>query len=153
SIAGSLDSMLGREPLPGDWREDARRGLTIIASRSESLSRFLSAYAQLAKLPRPTMARDNLGELIRQAAALEQRIPVEVEPGPDMFIQGDRDQLEQAVINLVRNAVDASLETSGNAAVMWTRRAGNVEIAIRDQGQGISNTANLFVPFFTTKPG
>ncbi len=153
SIAGSLETLLQRNPLPEDWREDAHRGLSIIAARSEGLSRFLGAYAKLAKLPRPQLAPVDVGAWIRQVARLEQRIAVVVKPGPDAIVQGDHDQLEQLLINLLRNAVDASLETGGGVTVAWTRISAQLEISIQDEGPGLSNTANLFVPFFTTKPG
>ena len=153
SIAGSLESLVAREPLPEDWRDDARRGLSIIAARSEGLSRFLGAYALLAKLPHPRLAAVQVGTWIRQAATLEQRLTAHVRPGPEMTIQGDRDQLEQVIINLLRNAVDASLETGGGVAVSWKRHGGQLEVSVEDEGPGLSNTANLFVPFFTTKPG
>lgn len=156
SIAGSLESMLqpgGRELNEADWKDDARRGLSIIAARSESLSRFMGAYARLAKLPRPQLAPVDVGPWIRQAAGLEQRVTIGVTAGPDVEIQGDRDQLEQLLINLLRNAVEASLETGGGVTVTWARRSSMVEILIDDEGPGLSNTANLFVPFFTTKPG
>jgi two-component system nitrogen regulation sensor histidine kinase NtrY len=155
SIAGSLESMLQRNGQPiEDWKEDAKRGLSIIASRSESLSRFMGAYARLAKLPRPHLAPMDVGAWIRQAAGLEQRIAVEVRAGPPVEIQGDRDQLEQLLINLLRNAVDASLESSGGAVtISWNRFGSSLEVLIEDEGPGLANTANLVVPFFTTKPG
>lgn len=153
SIAGSLETLVQRNPLPDDWREDARRGLSIISTRSEGLSRFLGAYARLAKLPRPQMVTVDVGSWVRQVASLEQRITAVLEPGPEMTIQGDRDQLDQLLINLLRNAVDASLETGGGVNVSWARLGTLLEISIQDQGPGLSNTANLFVPFFTTKPG
>jgi len=153
SIAGSLESLVAREPLPDDWRDDARRGLSIIAARSEGLSRFLGAYALLAKLPPPRPAPLEVGTWIRQSATFEQRLTAQVRPGPEMTIQGDRDQLEQVIINLLRNAVDASLETGGAVAVSWKRHGARLEISVEDEGPGLSNTANLFVPFFTTKPG
>jgi nitrogen fixation/metabolism regulation signal transduction histidine kinase len=153
SIAGSLESLIAREPLPEDWRDDARRGLSIIAARSEGLSRFLGAYALLAKLPPPSSAPVDVGTWIRQSATLEQRLTSEVRPGPEMTIQGDRDQLEQVIINLLRNAVDASLETGGAVAVSWKRHGARLEVSVEDEGPGLANTANLFVPFFTTKPG
>src|SRR5205085_592563 len=53
SVAGSLESLLRRDPLPSDWHEDARSGLNVIATRAESLSRFMEAYARLARLPPP----------------------------------------------------------------------------------------------------
>jgi two-component system, NtrC family, nitrogen regulation sensor histidine kinase NtrY len=153
SIAGSLESLMARDPPPDDWRDDARRGLSIIAARSEGLSRFLGAYALLAKLPPPRPAPVEVGMWIRQSATLEQRLTARVLPGPEMTIQGDRDQLEQIIINLLRNAVDASLETGGAVAVSWKRHGARLEVSVEDEGPGLANTANLFVPFFTTKPG
>ncbi|HEY2842337.1 MAG TPA: ATP-binding protein [Bryobacteraceae bacterium] len=153
SIAGSLESLLAREPLPEDWRDDARRGLSIIATRSEGLSRFLGAYALLAKLPPPRPQALEVAAWIHRSATLEQRLTAAVHPGPELTIQGDRDQLEQVMINLLRNAVDASLETGGSVAVTWKRLGAQLEISVEDEGPGLANTANLFVPFFTTKPG
>jgi two-component system, NtrC family, nitrogen regulation sensor histidine kinase NtrY len=109
SIAGSLVSILNREPLADDWRDDMRRGLSVITSRSESLSRFIGAYARLAKLPRPQRQPLDVGPSISRAASFETRLPVSIEPGPEMVVQADPDQLEQVLINLLRNAADASL--------------------------------------------
>src|SRR5262249_6831142 len=86
-------------------------------------------------------------------AGLEQRISVAVISGPEMQIQGDRDQLEQLLINMLRNGVDAALETAGGVCMRWSRFSGHLEVLIQDEGPGLSNTANLFVPFFTTKQG
>ncbi len=153
SIAGSLETLVKRDPLPGDWREDTMRGLSIIATRSEGLSRFMGSYARLAKLPRPQLAPVEVGAWIRQVAGLEQRIQAALKPGPELTIQGDRDQLDQLLINLLRNAVDASLETGGGVSISWARSGALLEVSIEDEGHGLSNTSNLFVPFFTTKPG
>jgi two-component system, NtrC family, nitrogen regulation sensor histidine kinase NtrY len=157
SIAGSLESTLRRNSARDgggeEWREDALRGLSIIGSRSESLSRFLGAYARLARLPRPQLVPVDVGAWIRHAAGMELRLPVAVRMGPESWIQGDRDQLEQLLINLLRNAVDASLETAGAVVVSWRRVGSQLEVMVEDEGPGLPNTANLFVPFFTTKPG
>src|SRR5271163_4794162 len=153
SIAGSLESLVKRDPLPGDWREDTSRGLSIIATRSEGLSRFMGAYARLAKLPRPQLGPIEVGGWIRNVAGLEQRIHAVLKDGPEFTIRGDRDQLDQLLINLLRNAVDASLETGGSVTMEWARVGTQLEVVIDDEGHGLSNTANLFVPFFTTKPG
>jgi nitrogen fixation/metabolism regulation signal transduction histidine kinase len=153
SIAGSLEAIVSREHLPEDWRDDMRRGLRVITSRSESLSRFIGAYARLAKLPRPQLQPLSVADCVGRAVSFETRIPVQVEPGPGFTVQGDPDQLEQVLINLLRNAADASLTTSGAVRVGWLRDAGMMEIWIKDEGPGLSSTANLFVPFFTTKPG
>lgn len=152
SIAGSLESLLARDPRPEDWETDTRKGLAVIAARSEGLSRFMNAYATLAKLPRPTMAPVGVSDLIRRVARLETRIQPRIAVGPEMVIQADADQLEQLLINLVRNAADASLETGGGVSVGWERQDSRLEVWVRDEGHGLPNTANLFVPFFTTKP-
>jgi nitrogen fixation/metabolism regulation signal transduction histidine kinase len=153
SIAGSLGSLLSRHPKPEDWEEDMQRGLAVIATRSEALSRFMGAYARLAKLPRPTLRPVHVGKLVEQVVNLETRVKPVLTAGPELMIQADGDQLEQLLINLLRNGVDASLETGGGIEIGWTRNSGALEIWIRDEGPGISNTGNLFVPFFTTKPG
>lgn len=153
SIAGSLETILSREPLPEDWRDDMRRGLGVITSRSDSLTRFIGAYARLAKLPRPQLQPLPMQEAVERAVRFETRLPVEVAGGPRMVVQGDPDQLEQVLINLLRNAADASLATGGRVRIGWKRDGTAVEIWVRDEGPGLSSTANLFVPFFTTKPG
>lgn len=154
SIAGSLDSLLQRQPPPDDWREDMQRGLQVIASRTDSLSRFTGASARLARLPNPKVAPVVLKPLIQRVATFDDRVPVVVKPGPDITIDADADQLEQLLINLLRNGADACLEVGGGSVTVgWRRTRGGLEISVEDDGPGLANTSNLFVPFFTTKPG
>jgi two-component system, NtrC family, nitrogen regulation sensor histidine kinase NtrY len=157
SIAGSLATLIERDPAPADWRDDMQRGLGVIASRSEALSRFMSAYARLARLPPPKLAALDVGSFVDRVITLEKDHKIRVAPGPRLTIQGDGDQLEQLLINLLRNAIDAARETGGGVMVGWQRLAGSVpptmELWVDDEGPGLSNTGNLFVPFFTTKPG
>ena len=153
SIAGSLSSLLARRPLPDDWAEDMQRGLAVIHTRSEALSRFIGAYARLAKLPRPQLQPLDVAEWIGRAVRMETRVPVRLHPGPKIAIHVDPDQIEQVIINLLRNAADAALETGGAVAVAWNHSGGQFELRVEDEGPGLPNTANLFVPFFTTKPG
>lgn len=153
SIANSLSGIVSRDPLPDDWREDSRRGLAIISSRADALTRFTDAYARLAKLPRPTPTSVEIESLLRHVVELETRVQVELLPGPATTIVGDRDQLEQALINIVRNAADAAIETGGGVAVSWRRGKRDIEIIVSDEGAGLSGSLNLFVPFFTTKRG
>ena len=152
SIAGTLESLLGREPLPEDWRQDMRRGLGVINSRSDSLTRFIGAYARLAKLPRPQLQPLDVAALVERAVSFETRVPVSIVPGPPITVPGDPDQIEQVLINLLRNAADAS-QPGVAVQIGWRRDGAMVEIWIKDEGPGLSTTANLFVPFFTTKPG
>ena len=91
--------------------------------------------------------------LMRRVVSLETRMPVSFGAGEDIFITADPDQLEQLLINLVRNAVDAALETGGGVSTSWRSRDHLLEVRIDDQGPGLQNTGNLFVPFFTTKAG
>lgn len=153
SVAESLRDMLGRRELPCDWRDDMVSGLALIASRTDALSRFVDGYARLAKLPPPRRAPVEVGPWIRRVAGFEQRLPVAVAEGPPLCIEADAGQLEQLLINLVRNAVDASLETAGGVEVGWHKNGDSVEVFVRDEGHGLSNPGNAFIPFFTTKPG
>jgi nitrogen fixation/metabolism regulation signal transduction histidine kinase len=153
SISGSLRALLGKPARPADWEEDMQRGLSVIGSRSESLGRFMEAYARLARLPQPKLQPVDIGLLVRRAAGLETRLNVELSSGPEVRTQADPDQIEQLLINLIRNAVDAALETGGRVTTGWTLTPGHVDVWIQDDGPGLANTTNLFVPFFTTKPG
>jgi nitrogen fixation/metabolism regulation signal transduction histidine kinase len=153
SVAENLGSMLYRKERAPDWQEDMRSGLNIIAARTDALARFMSAYARLAKLPPPVFQPVDVGVWVRRVVALEPRLSVQIEAGPETKIQADPDQLEQLLINLLRNAVDASLETGGGVKVGWERQNGSVKVWVQDDGPGIPNAANLFVPFFTTKQG
>jgi signal transduction histidine kinase len=113
----------------------------------------MDGYARLARLPHPKLQPVELGSLIRRVTGLEVRLPVRLEPGPELMVHADSDQLEQLLINLVRNAVDAALETGGGVDVGWGKNGTHCDLWVEDEGPGLSNTSNLFVPFFTTKPG
>ncbi|MEP6956764.1 MAG: ATP-binding protein [Chthoniobacterales bacterium] len=153
SIAGSLETLLRRDPPPTDWKDDARSGLHVIATRAESLSRFMQAYARLARLPVPQKEELKVEELVERIVNLETRLPTRIAPSPPLVLRADATQVEQLLINLLRNAVDASLETDGGVVVGWREISECVELYVRDEGHGIMNPTNLFVPFFTTKPG
>jgi PAS domain S-box-containing protein len=155
SISGSLKSLLARERIAGELGDDLERGLSVISGRAEALGRFMASYATLARLPPPEPTDVDVASLIRRVADLETRLPVEVIGGQDLTIRVDQDQLEQALINLVRNAVDATMEAGGATGVTlrWLTRAGKLHVLVEDRGRGLGDTGNLFVPFYTTKPG
>jgi nitrogen fixation/metabolism regulation signal transduction histidine kinase len=132
--------------------QDLQEGLAIIRSRTEALGRFMAAYARLAKLPKPRHLPVPVAEWVHRTAKLETRVKVCIKEGPRAVISADVDQLEQLLINLIRNAADAALETHGGVQVGWITQGSQVEVWVIDDGPGIPNTANLFVPFFTTKP-
>lgn len=152
SLAGSLHDLLRRSPPPADRDQDLSTGLGVIENRAEALSRFMAAYARLARLPPPRLAPVSVEEWVRRVASLEARLKVGVKPGPPSVIQADSDQLDQLLINLVKNAGDAVLDDGGSVVIDWITRPGLVEVRVRDDGPGLASTTNLFVPFFTTKP-
>ena len=154
SISGSLHTLLRRSPLPPEIEDDVERGLGVISSRAEMLGRFMASYARLARLPAPNLAPTSVGSLVQVVADLETRVPVEVVAGPDASCSADADQLQQALINLVGNAADATLEAEGQRVRLgWEVHDARVEIIVEDEGPGLGDTGNLFVPFFTTKSG
>ncbi len=172
SIAGSL-----RARLPSGTEEttDFARGLTIIEGRAESLNRFVQAYRQLAQLPAPAMRSVPLRPLLERVVALETRMDVALGDVPPVEVTVDPDQIEQLLINLLKNAVEAVMSAreelgesdarNGSSAVGTPKLArsspavelsarnlhDSLAILVEDNGLGLTNTANLFVPFYTTK--
>jgi len=153
SLAERLQKLLQRSPPEGELRDDLQRGLGVISSRSHGLTRFLASYTRLAKLPPPRIAPVSVSAWVQRVARLETRASVIVEPGPDVTLQADGDQLDQLLINLIANAVDATLAGGGAVCVRWTRTSARFELLVVDDGPGLPKSSNLFVPFFTTKPG
>jgi nitrogen fixation/metabolism regulation signal transduction histidine kinase len=151
SLAGSLRALLSRTPRPADAEDDLERGLAVIGGRAESLGRFMRNYASMAKLPSPVLAPVQVSDWVERVTQLEKRLPVRVRPGPSMTITADGDQLDQLLINLVRNAVDASSETGGVVELTWELRNDTLVLSVLDEGPGLPASANLFTPFFTTK--
>jgi nitrogen fixation/metabolism regulation signal transduction histidine kinase len=153
SMAATLSKLIASEPLPEDWREDAGGGLGVSGDRAESLARFMARYTKLARLPPPSPQPTEFGELARRAAALEQRVGVSIDAAGPVHLAVDPDQIEQALINLIQNATDAALAGGGHVVLRWRVAHGRLTVDIIDDGPGLPPSENLFVPFFTTKPG
>jgi nitrogen fixation/metabolism regulation signal transduction histidine kinase len=162
SVAQSLESGVNSLRNEGDTLhpsvnrallDDIQQGFGIIRSRTEALGRFMAAYSRLARLPAPKLAPVSVRDWISRVTKLETRVKVKIQEGPELTISGDADQLEQLLINLLHNAADAVLECGTQASVGWSSQDSQLEVWVRDDGPGIQNTANVFVPFFTTKPG
>jgi nitrogen fixation/metabolism regulation signal transduction histidine kinase len=166
SIAGSLKSRLSAMPLSAEQRQDFERGLEIIETRSGSLNRFLQAYRQLAQMPPPVLRKVAVFPIMERVAGLETRLPVSVVANPEIILMIDPDQIEQMLINIVRNAVEAALDSDhfrnpseencvkGNPEVMMRCLVddNNAVFTVEDNGPGLLNPSNAFVPFYTTKP-
>ena len=149
SIAETLRTGLAQTERRADLDDDLARGLEVIERRAAALSRFMQSYARLVRLPPPRSGRVDVDAWIRRTAELAK---VDVVAGPAIAVPGDADQLDQMLINLVRNAAEASAETGGGVRVSWAIAGENVTVVVEDDGPGVADTANLFVPFFTTKP-
>ncbi len=152
SIADSLRALLRRHPAPPELEPHLADGLDVIAGRAEALARFMASYARLTRLPPPELRTVDVDAWVHRVVGLETRLPVEVLGGPLLSLQADGDQLDQLLINLVSNAADAALETGGGARVSWGIAGPELVLAVEDDGPGIRDASNLFVPFFTTKP-
>lgn len=153
SIAGSLLARVDHMDGDADTIRDFRRGLGVVESRADALHRFVQSYRLLAQLPPPHMREVKLGPLLDQVVLLEQRLGVQLDPGPPITFLADPDQLEQMFINLLANAVDATLANNAHTVrVGWRVMDSSATVTIEDCGMGIANSENLFVPFYTTKP-
>jgi len=152
SMTGTLAGLLSKQPQPTDWREDLSSGLAVIGARAEALTRFMAGYTALARLPPPRKRNIEVGDLVQRVTRLEQRVAVVVGSAAPVQIHADPDQLEQALINLIKNATDVAQKPDGVRA-SWRRDGDTVHVEIVDDGPGLGGTENLFVPFYTTKPG
>jgi nitrogen fixation/metabolism regulation signal transduction histidine kinase len=160
SIAGSLAERARSAPLSDEQHQDFEHGLGIIENRAASLNRFLQAYRQLAQMPSPVLREAEIGPIVTRVAGLETRLKVTVIAGPAIVLMVDPDQIEQMLINLVKNATDAALVSEGSmgerhnpeVTISWTDGESEIVLSVEDNGEGLLNPANVFVPFYTTKP-
>lgn len=153
STADALARRLAKANLDAVTRTGLSNGLDLIERRAKSLSEFIHRYAELARLPAPRPESLDLAETIRRVASLERRVGIKTSGPEGLVVRADPAQLEQALINLVQNAADAALETGGLVELRWIDHDEEVLIEILDEGPGLPESENLFVPFFTTKPG
>ncbi len=156
SLSGSLRAMLDLPERDDEWNDDIAQGLDVIAARSDGLRRFMSSYADLARLPPPALRDVDVAAWIDRVVAMDAHAGVTVEAGPEVSLRADPDQLDQMLINLVKNARDAVsevAESSGEIVVGWSRSRDMLKVWVLDDGPGLAESANLFVPFYSTKPG
>lgn len=159
SLSDSLDGLLRS----GGRGEEVSAALETITRRSQGLMRFVERYRRVADLPEPQLQPlrlrdllDGIERLVRPAL-LERKIALQIHISPnELQVQADRDLLEQALINLLRNAADAAAGEPQPCISLTCHAEGNqCIIDTRDNGPGLSAAQRnqIFVPFFTTKPG
>lgn len=157
SIARTLARQSGNLASKDSLDAEFRQGLQVIEERAESLNQFLQGYARLAKLPVPAKRVVPLQSLVDHVVSLEARLRVAVHPGPNVDVNVDPGQIVQALINLIKNSVDAVLAAGEGdpppdaVVVSWKPTNSGVELLIKDRGLGLLDAGNLFVPFYTTK--
>ena len=151
-IETSRDALAAGAPAPAE-REELAHNLALVAERAESLRRFLSRYSELARMPEPTLATCDAGAILLQVAAVQPPGRVQFEATEGLTFRGDADQIQQALINLVRNAIEATPADAPPVELRAIRGNDSVVFEVQDNGAGVANPDNLFVPFFTTKPG
>ncbi|MGQ0384775.1 MAG: sensor histidine kinase, partial [Gammaproteobacteria bacterium] len=151
-VETSRDALAAGAPDAAERRELAHN-LALVAERAESLRRFLSRYSELARMPEPTLVPCDASTLLRQVAAVQPAGRVRVAAADRLNLRGDPDQLQQALINLVRNAVEATGDGPQPVELRALKGRDAVVFEVEDSGPGVANPDNLFVPFFTTKPG
>ncbi len=153
SLATTLQESLSVALTPGNDRDEALTGLKVIADRTHNLSRFLAQYSRLARLPSPHPRWLMLAPVFARVIALEPLHRIQTQVPEDLEAHVDEDQLEQALINLARNAMEAQGDVAGKVCIAAHSHGDALVITITDEGPGVANPDNLFVPFFTTKPG
>lgn len=164
SIANSLAKLVRHDrPLDAEDRQDLIENLEVIETRADGLSRFVRDYARLAKLPPPVFRRFDLLEHARRITGLSENVAVAISPeSKAVEIEADPDQIEQLLINLLKNAAEATMESlppgmppSSRPVVRlhWETDDERLCLFVEDEGPGVANPANLFVPFFSTKHG
>lgn len=152
-VLRQAENLLDEQTPSSDTRKNLIDGLTIINERANGLRQFVDSYKQLAKLPEPQKQQVWFRELIDKACLLFSGHSIAIDTEADASIYIDPLQFQQVLINLIKNAIEAMAQVnpSGRITISWEVNTSVFKLCICDQGSGISNLDNLFVPFYSTK--
>jgi nitrogen fixation/metabolism regulation signal transduction histidine kinase len=151
SMSQTLNTLVNRKTLAEDWQEDISEGLAVISERANSLTDFIKRYAKVAKLPEPNKQLFTMSQLLAHTAIIPaNRTDIVIDDNSEqaMELYADLSMFEQVIINLLKNA----LEAGAPVGLSWGENKSSQWLHITDHGKGIKNPANLFVPFYSTKP-
>ena len=163
SISQSLVRLINRQENIELHKESIIEGLGIVSQRSKNLSGFINSYKKIASLPDPDKKNVSIVRIVHKVIGLYQVNQLEVHSSQDVELFIDEVQFEQVLINLIKNAIEAvknadengnpqsKLSTKNRVAISWHLHGNLFRLSISDDGTGVSNPDNLFVPFFTTK--
>jgi nitrogen fixation/metabolism regulation signal transduction histidine kinase len=152
SIGETLEKMVDKQYSNTDLDNDLKEGLGVITERAQSLNIFIQRYQKLAKLPHPSKSLFNIEPLVQSVALLFPDANIKLD-SEELVIYADKDQFQQVLVNLLKNACESMQDNpQEEICVDWRKVSQLIEINVRDQGTGISNIDNMFVPFYTTKP-
>ncbi len=162
SLSKTSREMLAGADLPADLASDLDTALDAISRRADSLAQFVSGYRALATVPEAQPQTIELRALFDRVKALAAPawqarggiLLASVEP-ETLQLRADPGQLEQALVNLLQNAIEATANTGMPQATLNASltRAGRLRIEVADNGTGVADevAAQIFTPFFTTK--
>jgi len=153
SISQSLKRLLTRQEDISEHKDYLIEGLTVVAQRTNNLANFVNSYKQIASLPEPKKEETSIANLVSKVLGLYQSQHIEIQTSVDVNLSIDAVQIEQVLINLLKNAAEAIKNSGvdGKVTISWQQQGRVFKLAIKDDGTGVSNPDNLFVPFYTTK--
>jgi nitrogen fixation/metabolism regulation signal transduction histidine kinase len=149
SMSQSLQELKARSELTEAQQNMERDMLKVIESRALQLMQFVDSYSVFNRLDSAVKQSISMSALSKRLCVLFPQLVVNT--ANDVQLDIDIGQVEQALINLIKNALEADESNNAHVEITWQQTMHSVVISITDSGRGISNPDNLFVPFYTTK--
>ncbi|HBN13870.1 MAG: hypothetical protein CMQ46_03405 [Gammaproteobacteria bacterium] len=150
SFSRALSSQIDKREADAELKQELLDGLNVIGNRADSLISFVQSYHKVARLPEPSRQKHDFRELVVNLADLFSDNHIVVD-GQSITVSLDVAQIEQVMINLIKNAIEAGSDLEP-IEINWRRVGNTLAVNVLDSGPGIHNADNLFTPFYTTKP-
>lgn len=153
SISQTLKRFLNRKDDIENHKNDLIEGLSIISQRTNNLKDFVNSYKQISSLPNPQKVPTSINNLVNKIIPLYAKSNIIITDTPNVTMLIDPVQIEQVLINIIKNSVESmqSVNSQGVVDLSWLAEKNTFTLTISDEGAGILNPDNLFVPFYTTK--
>jgi nitrogen fixation/metabolism regulation signal transduction histidine kinase len=151
SISKTLQESAIDAEVAASGRSGLANGLKLIEERSAALKSFIQRFGQLSKLPEPEKEPVSIRQLVESVTPLFNEREILRQSDAEIILQADPVQMKQVLINIFKNADEAMPDSAGVITIEWSMRNQRLLIKITDEGSGIGNPDNLFVPLYTTK--